>query len=101
MQCPNCSEKFAYFSVPFENRKMGTWRTIFLCPNCSVWLEPYRRFMLLAYLGLVLIALGIVILLISMFFNVVVSYHMILLLVGVGILLFILGVAKVKLKILN
>ena len=77
---------------------MGAWRAAFFC---SVWLVPYKRFMILTNIGLALIALGTISVIIRVLFDMIIAYYLTLLFIGTGLLLFIIGVMNVKLKIDN
>ncbi|MFT5759723.1 MAG: hypothetical protein ACI9LM_004490 [Alteromonadaceae bacterium] len=57
--CPNCSGKFEFKNISFEDRIIERLSTSFICPGCRVLLKPDRRYELLSLSSLLLIVLGV------------------------------------------
>lgn len=61
MECPACKHKFGYRSVPLENRVIEAKYTIFMCPNCTVWLKPTGLYSYLTIGGLSLLLISAIV----------------------------------------
>jgi hypothetical protein len=97
VKCPECSKKFKFKNVPFEDRVMNAFYTSFKCPKCRVLLKPDKRFQILSSLSLLIIALCVFGVLLQVWLNIGLSYEASGVLGLIGILLLYINSKNIRL----
>lgn len=97
MKCPECSKKFKFKNVPFQDRVMDAFSTSFKCPKCRVLLKPDQKFQIISNLSLLIIVLSVFGVLLQVWLNMGLSYMSSAVLCLIGILLWYINLKNIRL----
>ena len=102
MKCPECSTKFLFKNVPLEDRVINAFSTSFKCPECRILLKPDKKFEIVSNISILIITASILGLIFKDFLNIGLSYQIMVLIGGIGMLIWYINSKKTRLnKVIN